>query len=96
MWIYRHDSDHAWAIRALFPDRDSMDQYRKWYHDNITQKISERSWTYAGVPGRYVDIVNDVVNVVAVHWVSEKIVCIILTHLCVPKTDYAITSAEFL
>ncbi|KAK7458169.1 hypothetical protein VKT23_010077 [Stygiomarasmius scandens] len=69
----KHDNDHAWAIRALFPDKNSMDQYRKWYHDNISQKINERSWTYSGVPGRYIDIVNDVINVVAVHWVSDKI-----------------------
>jgi len=59
-----------------------MDQYRKWYHDNISQKIKERSWAYSGVPGRYIDIVNDVINVVAVHWVSDKIVSAVEINFC--------------
>ncbi|THV00228.1 heme peroxidase [Dendrothele bispora CBS 962.96] len=69
----KHDDDHAWAVRAMFPNKSSMDEYRKWYHDSIQQKIKEKSWSFSGLPGNYVDIVNDVINVVAVHWAADRI-----------------------
>lgn len=61
-------------MHALFPTRDSLDEYRTWYRDSVTQKIAERSWKYDGVPGNYVDIVADVINSTSVHWAADRMV----------------------
>ncbi|KAJ4490906.1 heme peroxidase [Lentinula aciculospora] len=70
--VKKHDADKALALHAIFPSQDSLDSYRRWYRDNVIQRIKERSWTYDGVPGRYVDIVNDVINVTSVHWAADR------------------------
>jgi linoleate 10R-lipoxygenase len=44
-----------------------------WYRDSVIQKIKERSWTYEGVPGTYIDIVN-VINATSVHWAADRMV----------------------
>lgn len=62
----------------MFPSKDSLDVYRAWYRDNIAKKIKERSWQYDGVPGNYVDIVKDVINVVSVHWAADRLVSCLL------------------
>lgn len=59
------------ALHALFPTKDSLDKYRQWYRDQVTLRIKERSWKYDGVPGTYVDIVKDVINVTSVHWAAD-------------------------
>jgi len=69
----RHDADKALALHALFPSKDSLDKYRDWYRDGIANKIKERSWKYDGVPGNYVDIVRDVINVISVHWAADRL-----------------------
>ncbi|KAF9458998.1 heme peroxidase [Collybia nuda] len=67
----RHDRDKALAVHALFPDKDSIDQYRAWYRNSIITKIREKSWKYDGVPGIYVDIVSDVINATSIHWAAD-------------------------
>lgn len=62
------------ALHALFPTKGSLDDYRAWYRDSVTQKIKERSWKYDGVPGNYVDIVTDVINATSVHWAADQMV----------------------
>jgi linoleate 10R-lipoxygenase len=69
----KHDADKALALHALFPSADSLEKYRQWYKEGVAQRIKERSWTYDGVPGRYVDIVKDVINVVSVHWAADRL-----------------------
>ncbi|THV00227.1 heme peroxidase [Dendrothele bispora CBS 962.96] len=69
----KHDDDLAWAVRAFFPNKSAMDEYRQWYREKVQHAVETRSYTYNGVPGKYVDIVNDVINNVAVHWVADKI-----------------------
>jgi len=71
--VAKHDADKALALHAVFPSKDSLDVYRAWYRDNIAKKIKERSWRYDGVPGNYVDIVKDVINVVSVHWAADRL-----------------------
>ncbi|KAJ3844035.1 heme peroxidase [Lentinula raphanica] len=71
--VKKHDTDKALALHALFPTQDSLDSYRRWYKENVTQRIKERSWVYDGVPGNYIDIVNDVINVTAVHWAADRL-----------------------
>ena len=43
-----------------------------WYRDSVIQKIKERSWKYDGVPGRYIDIVTQVINATSVHWAADR------------------------
>ena len=61
------------ALHALFPEKNSLNEYRAWYRDSVIQKIKERSWKYEGVPGTYIDIVN-VINATSVHWAADKMV----------------------
>ena len=61
------------ALHALFPEKNSLDEYRTWYRDSVIQKIKERSWKYEGVPGTYIDIVN-VINATSVHWAADRMV----------------------
>ncbi|KAI3616961.1 heme peroxidase [Moniliophthora roreri] len=69
----KHDADRNLALHALFPTKDSLNEYRKWYRDQVTLRIRERSWKYDGVPGRFVDIVNDVINSTSIAWASERL-----------------------
>ncbi|KAJ3760774.1 heme peroxidase [Lentinula raphanica] len=71
--VKKHDADKALALHALFPTQDSLDSYRRWYRENAIQRIKERSWVYDGVPGNYIDIVNDVINVTSVHWAADRL-----------------------
>ena len=69
-----HRSNHRFqALHALFPEKNSLDEYRMWYRDSVIQNIKERSWKYEGVPGTYVDIVN-VINATSVHWAADRMV----------------------
>ena len=61
------------TLHALFPEKNSLDEYRMWYRDSVEQKIKERSWKYEGVPGTYIDIVN-VLNATSVHWAADRLV----------------------
>jgi linoleate 10R-lipoxygenase len=67
------------ALHALFPEKNSLDEYRVWYRDSVIQKIKERSWKYEGVPGTYIDIVN-VINATSVHWAADRMVKFPLLH----------------
>ncbi|KAF8579879.1 heme peroxidase [Ramaria rubella] len=69
----KHDADKALALHALFPTKDSLTEYSEWYREQTKQKIQERSWKYDGVPGTYVDIVKDVINIVSVHWAADRL-----------------------
>ena len=60
-------------LHALFPEKDSLDEYRMWYRNSVEQKIKERSWKYECVPGTYIDIVN-VLNATSVHWAADRLV----------------------
>ncbi|KAF5365312.1 hypothetical protein D9758_005455 [Tetrapyrgos nigripes] len=67
----KHDTDKALVLKALFPDSTSIDTYTKWYKDGVTKRIANSSFTYDGVPGKYIDIVNDVINDAAIHWAAD-------------------------
>ncbi|KAF8879290.1 heme peroxidase [Infundibulicybe gibba] len=69
----KHDADKALVSTTCpFPAKNSLDEYRAWYRDSVTQKIQERSWRHDGVPGNYVDIVSDVINATSVHWAADR------------------------
>ncbi|KAF9500697.1 heme peroxidase [Pleurotus eryngii] len=69
----QHDADRALVLHALFPTQDSINQYAAWCRAETVKLIQERSWNYDGAPGTYVDIVNGVINNVAIHFSAEKI-----------------------
>ncbi|KAF9258714.1 heme peroxidase [Marasmius fiardii PR-910] len=67
----KHEKDKTLILRALFPDKSSLDTYAKWYRDGVTERIATKSFIYDGVPGKYVDIVHDVINNAAIHWAAD-------------------------
>ncbi|TFK61199.1 heme peroxidase [Pluteus cervinus] len=69
----KHDADRSLALHALFPTKQSLDEYNAWYRDSVTQKIQDKSWKYDGVSGVYVDIVTDVINATSVHWAADRL-----------------------
>ncbi|TFK61201.1 heme peroxidase [Pluteus cervinus] len=69
----KHDADRSLALHALFPTKQSLDEYNAWYRDNVTQRIQEKSWKYDGVSGVYVDIATDVLNATSVHWAADRL-----------------------
>ncbi|TFK63860.1 heme peroxidase [Pluteus cervinus] len=86
----KHDPDRTLALHALFPTTQSLDDYNKWYKDSVTQKIKDKSWTYNGVSGNYVDIVTDVINATSVHWAADRLCGIPLKTKENPKGLYTV------
>lgn len=70
----KHDRDLAFCWHALVPDQATMKEYTQWYKDTTIRLLNEKKFSYDGVPGTYVDIVRDVINLVSVHWVADKLV----------------------
>jgi len=68
-----HAADKAILMHALFPDTSALANYTAWYKQKTLDLIKEKSITYDGVPGTYVDIVKDVINLVSVHWAADKL-----------------------
>ncbi|KAG6847119.1 hypothetical protein H0H93_009982, partial [Arthromyces matolae] len=76
--IAQHDNDKAMLLHALFPDKNSLEEYAAWFASYTTAKIKEKTWKYENVPGNHVDIVRDVINVVCAHASADKLTGIIL------------------
>ncbi|KAJ6549816.1 heme peroxidase [Mycena capillaripes] len=72
-FLLAFDDPANWALHTLFPTKNSLADYQKWYRDVVAQKIKTRSWKYDGVPGNYIDIVKSVVNAAAVKWAAEQL-----------------------
>lgn len=70
----KHDRDRAFCWHALVPDQAAMAEYTQWFKEKTTSLLKEKQFSYDGVPGTYVDIVRDVINLVSVHWAAEKLV----------------------
>lgn len=51
-----------------------MDEYRAWYKDQTHKRLQENSWGFPGLPGKYIDIVNDVINTTSMHWAADNLV----------------------
>jgi hypothetical protein len=45
-----------------------------YFKEEALALIEEKSIQHAGSHGRFVDIVQDVINLLPVHWISEQIV----------------------
>jgi len=71
--VAKHDTDKAMVLHALFPEKDSLNQHAMWLGAATQAKIKEKTWKYNNVPGNYVDIVKDVINVVSCHVAADKL-----------------------
>jgi len=71
--VGQHDKDKAMVLHALFPEKDSLQQNAAWFAAAVRAKIKEKSWQYPNVPGTYVDIVKDVINIVSTHVAADKL-----------------------
>lgn len=62
------------AAKALFSDKaatkDSVIAFQKWTQD----LIYENSYTLGSLPGRRIDIVGNVTNLLGVRWVADYLV----------------------
>ncbi|PPQ85481.1 hypothetical protein CVT25_006638 [Psilocybe cyanescens] len=68
----QHDSDRAIVLHALWPDVKSIDSYAAFFAAQIKAQINQKAWSYAnGVPGKYVDIVKDVIYPTVAHVAAE-------------------------
>ena len=70
----KHDRDRTFCWHALVPDTQTMQEYTQWYKQMTTKLLNEKKFSYDGVPGTYVDIIRDVINLVSVHWAADKLV----------------------
>ncbi|KAH8111877.1 heme peroxidase [Phellopilus nigrolimitatus] len=68
-----HSVDKALVWHALFPSKDSVGQYVEWYKGKTRDLLKQKSFQYDGVPGTYVDIIKDVINLISVHWAADKL-----------------------
>lgn len=71
----RHDYDRALAMHALFPDHEAMDRYRQYYRDQTNFFLKTKSFKLSSSNGspRYVDIVQNVINMTSVHWACDQL-----------------------
>ena len=44
MVLHRHDNDRAMVLHALFPEKESVNQYAAWLAAAVQAKIKEKSW----------------------------------------------------
>ena len=61
-------------MHALFSSKDSVAKYVEGYKNLTRKMVQEHSYKMKGAPGIRVDVVRNVVNLVAVHWVTDYLV----------------------
>ncbi|KAF8901487.1 heme peroxidase [Gymnopilus junonius] len=69
----QHDKDKAWVMHSLFPDKKALNDHSAFFVSVIKSKLNEKVWGYEGLPGKFVDIVKDVVYPAAAHVAAEKL-----------------------
>ncbi|PPQ84052.1 hypothetical protein CVT26_013955, partial [Gymnopilus dilepis] len=70
----QHDKDKAWVLHAWFPDKDALKEHVTYFASTIKAKINEAAWSYNnGVPGKYVDIVKDVIYPAVAHVAADRL-----------------------
>ncbi|KDR73404.1 hypothetical protein GALMADRAFT_142500 [Galerina marginata CBS 339.88] len=81
----QHDSDRAYVLHAMFPDKNSIAEHASFFASTIKAKLNETAWSYNGVPGKYVDIVKDVIYPTVAHVAADKLTGIPLKTKANPK-----------
>lgn len=74
LYFSRHDWFRGKVIHALFPDRPTIKTYVDWYKSKTADLIKQHSYQISGIPGKRVDVVRNVINLVAVHWASNWLI----------------------
>ena len=70
-----HSRDRAWAAHALFPEgRKSLEYHAQAYRQITLDLIKDYTYSIQNIPGKRVDIVGNVINLVAVRWVADYVV----------------------
>lgn len=81
-----HARDRMWAAHALFPKgRQSLEFYAQAYKRMTEDLLKDYSYTIDGAPGKRVDVVGSVINLVTVRWVANYIMGIPLKTKADPK-----------
>lgn len=71
----KHKADWDLVIGALFPEKGkSYEGYKEWYLGTVKGLVEQNSYKYRGRPGKTVDIVQEVINLAAVHWSADLLV----------------------
>ncbi|KZT36643.1 heme peroxidase [Sistotremastrum suecicum HHB10207 ss-3] len=71
----KHNNDRKLAMHALFPDGEAMERYRQYYRAQTEFFLKSKSYKLSlpnGSP-RYVDIVQNVINMTSVHWACDQL-----------------------
>ncbi|KAG8877662.1 hypothetical protein FRB98_006589 [Tulasnella sp. 332] len=68
-----HIADRDLIQKALFPDQNALLGYGTFYGQMTSQLIREKSFSLVGQALRSIDIVQEVLNLVPVHWISHHI-----------------------
>ncbi|KAK7681445.1 hypothetical protein QCA50_015537 [Cerrena zonata] len=75
MLVFDEKTKHDWykteVLHALFASQSVVNTYVDWYKKSTADLIKQHSYKISGVPGKRVDIVRDVINLVGVHWASD-------------------------
>ncbi len=43
---YRHDSDRAYVLHAMFPDKNSIAEHASFFASMVKAKLNESAWSY--------------------------------------------------
>lgn len=75
-----NDMDNQLVSHTLFPNKDSVGKLVEWYKEKTNSLIKQKSLSYDGVPGKYIDIIKNVINLAAIHFAADKLVSGILAY----------------
>ena len=73
--IDRTEQRKVALAQAIFPTQDAFAGHKAFFRTTAEELIKDHTFMLSGVPGKRVDIVGNVINLVPVYWVSEFIVC---------------------
>ncbi|KAF8595652.1 heme peroxidase, partial [Ceratobasidium sp. AG-I] len=69
----QHKDDRAFTMHALFPSAQTVLEHVAFYRDTTARLIASRSYRYDSIPGNHLDVIHDVINVVAIRWSCEAL-----------------------
>lgn len=78
--------DNQLVSHTLFPNKDSVGKLVEWYKEKTNSLIKQKSLSYDGVPGKYIDVIKNVINLAAIHFAADKLVSGILAYI-VPSAN---------
>ena len=58
----------------MFPNQEAFAGHKAFFRSTAQELVKDHTYTLSGIPGKRIDIVGNVINLVPVYWVSEFIV----------------------